>query len=429
MVTGLETGPGGRIYTILTPLTQIKLLILIGIMNACSSDPGVKVVLENTLDVDRPDAPIVLKRADLGVWSDQAKPGQFLVVKDQSGKVLPSQQDDLNGDGEWDELAFQYSLQQKEKVEVVLHWTDERNDQTAFASRAHAYLGYRPTREGDFGSVDHNERPEDHEPQSWPYLYQFEGPGWESDLVAYRIYFDKRNGKDIFGKTRKGTFLDSIGLGENYHELQPWGMDVLKVGNSLGAGSLAMLKKDSLYRLGQTSSSTFQKIADGPVRAIIKLSFGDWQVDNNNYDVEEVITIWGGKRWYQDEVALKGSSSDTLVTGIVNMFDITPARRTFSSMEVLANHGRQSENKDMMGMALLVPKDQLAGFGSAPKEGDGITLTDYMALKSDGGRFRFWFYTGWELEDKKFASEEQFLKALEAESLKLSEPVKITVNK
>ncbi|MCG8386138.1 MAG: DUF4861 domain-containing protein [Cytophagales bacterium] len=414
--------------TFIPACCRMLCLVLLGAFIAsCTTDSGMSIRLENTLTIERPSEPVVIKRESLGEWLATGAAGQKIVVRDEAGQAIPSQLDDLDADGNWDELSFQYSLPAQSKVAVKLEWLEPGANVT-YDPRAHAYLGHRPTREGNFQSVDQNIRPKDHEPQSQPYLYQFEGPGWESDVIAYRMYFDRRNGKDIFGKTKTGIFLESIGVGENYHKLQDWGMDVLKVGNSLGAGSLAMLKNDSIYRLGETQSSEFKKIADGPVRAIIRLSYTGWEVEGKSYDLEEVITIWGGKRWYYDKVTLKGSSADTLITGLVNLFDIQPVEKTFSNFTILASHGKQSENQDMLGMALLAPSDRVAKVGSAPKEGEGVTFTEYMALKGAGSEYHYWFYTGWELEDEKFASQQQFMNALEEEASKLSEPIRITIN-
>ncbi len=51
--------------------------------------------------------------------------------------------------------------------------------------------------------------------------------------------------------------LDEVGTdtAKNYHALADWGMDVLKVGKSLGAGAMGVLMrdaagKDTLVRLG-----------------------------------------------------------------------------------------------------------------------------------------------------------------------------------
>jgi len=70
---------------------------------------------------------------------------------------------------------------------------------------------------------------------------QFEGPGWESDKIGYRIYLDWRNAIDIFGKKTNALVLQNVGLDgfDSYHEMQEWGVDILKVGDALGIGTLA----------------------------------------------------------------------------------------------------------------------------------------------------------------------------------------------
>src|SRR5690606_24347117 len=67
---------------------------------------------------------------------------------------------------------------------------------------------------------------------------RYEGPGRESDKVAYRFYLDWRNGFDIFGKKIPDMVLQNVGQDgyQSYHEPADWGMDLLKVGKSLGAG-------------------------------------------------------------------------------------------------------------------------------------------------------------------------------------------------
>ena len=84
--------------------------------------------------------------------------------------------------------------------------------------------------------------PPEHTDHSW--FIRYEGPGWESDLVGYRFYLDWRNATDIFGKKdhRYGACKDVGQDGfDSYHEPADWGMDVLKVGESLGIGALGLL--------------------------------------------------------------------------------------------------------------------------------------------------------------------------------------------
>jgi len=47
-------------------------------------------------------------------------------------------------------------------------------------------------------------------------IVAYEGPGWESDKVAYRIYLDGRNALDIFGKKTPDLVLSKVGRGDDY---------------------------------------------------------------------------------------------------------------------------------------------------------------------------------------------------------------------
>ncbi|MDE2181923.1 MAG: DUF4861 family protein [Alphaproteobacteria bacterium] len=71
-------------------------------------------------------------------------------------------------------------------------------------------------------------------------LFPIEGAGWESDRIGYRVDLDKRNAVDIYGKKRPAAVLHRIGQGNgSYHEEVAWGMDIWRVGDSLGAGASA----------------------------------------------------------------------------------------------------------------------------------------------------------------------------------------------
>ena len=83
---------------------------------------------------------------------------------------------------------------------------------------------------------------------------QFEGPGWESDKIGYRLYLDWRNAIDIFGKKTDKMVLQNVGLDgfDSYHEMQDWGVDVLKVGDALGIGTLAFWNGEKAVRVEKT---------------------------------------------------------------------------------------------------------------------------------------------------------------------------------
>ena len=65
------------------------------------------------------------------------------------------------------------------------------------------------------------------------------GPAFESELVAYRIYFDQKQTVDIYGKFNKGFEVESSGWYPDDKQLaQGFGDDVLRVSGSCGVGAL-----------------------------------------------------------------------------------------------------------------------------------------------------------------------------------------------
>lgn len=396
-------------------MKNIAYLFLMFLCGFFSCEEKAKVTLTNQSSVPVTDKRMVVRRAELPDL------GNAYMVLTSQGVTIPIQYDDLDGDGAWDELVFEYSLGANESVDLEYSVVAEL---PTFEIKTDAYLGYSSARDDQFQSVVSNSRPSDHVAMSTPYLYQYEGPAWESELVAFRTYFDSRNGKDIFGKTKPQIYAEYIGLGEDYHHLQDWGMDVLKVGSSLGAGALALLRNDSLYRLGATETADFRIVVEGPVRSIVELKYGGWSVAGDTLGLTETIEIWAGKRSYQSSVSLLGGTpSDTLVAGIVDLKEVPESEFQQSDYQIMYTYGAQSENHDLLGMGILVNNKNFAGFSVAPKEGDGVVDTYLAFLKPVGSVYAFSFYAGWELENKAFSTREGYEAALVEEANALSQEV------
>lgn len=396
--------------------TPILFLFLLVALFACTSEQSFS--LTNTTNDLLVEQPVSIKRQyfELGK-SDYVK------LYNHS-ELIEFQFDDLDGDGIWDEISLLLTFQAGEKIDLSYQIIEE-GSLPVFQKKTAVHLGYSPNRDNQFVPVMEHKRPADHVAQSVPFLYQYEGPGWESERVGFRAYFDSRNGKDIFGKAREVLCIDRVGVGENYHELREWGMDILKVGNSLGAGALAMLKADTLYRLTNTLSAKFQIIAQGPVRSIFQLSYEGWPVANVNYALTETITIWAGKRHYESAIAFSGTESDTLVAGLVNLKDLVAKPVKSGANQILYTHGKQSENKDYLGLAMIVPENGLHNFSQSPDQGDGIINTYTSLLKPMDGKYYFAFYAGWELEDPLFKSEESFVEELLKTTTSFNQLIKI----
>ncbi len=143
----------------------------------------------------------------------------------------------MDGDGSWDELVFLCDLGTGESRKLIF----EPVEPTAYpVFNVRTHLRFCRANE-PYDTAWGDLRMKTNDTKFTVPVYQMEGPAWENDIVGFRNYYDARNGIDIYGKRVHEMVLDSVGVkGRDYHELADWGMDILKVGNSLGAGAIAI---------------------------------------------------------------------------------------------------------------------------------------------------------------------------------------------
>lgn len=237
--------------------------------------------------------------------------------------------------------------------------------------------------------------------------FQMEGPTWENENVGFRNYFDARNGMDIFGKTTTEMVLDSVGIDENYHELQDWGMDILKVGNSLGAGAIGMIVNDSLYRIGIGADASFKIIEESPNSSSLVFTFENWKVQDRNYNLTHTITIKSGTHYYEGNVKVQGLKGDeTIVAGIVDHevgINIVDA----GDYKILSTYGNQDTEGLKLGMAIAVDNESFDKNDEAKSyKGLQVDKTHLMLMK--GNNVTYKFFAGWELQDELFKSKDGF---------------------
>lgn len=382
-----------------------------------------RLLITNTSGVSRTEDPVVISRDALAGLVDVPS-SQKVAVLSIKGKEIPSQLDDLNQDGKWDELAFEIDIERNSSVEVKIKW-EEADEAPKFPKRTQAFFGVYS--DGRFKSVNKELRPDDWKPGKQPPRYQLEGPVWENDKVAFRNFFDSRNTIDIFGKARPSLVLDSVDVFyRNYHQMSSWGMSLIKVGSSLGAGSFALVEKGELIPLQTTESAEYQLVASGPVRSMFDLIYEGWKVsETTKYNVRERISVWAGKYWYKNEVTISGFVGDKeIAVGIVNIKNPSQAIYKTNNLAYtsLCTHARQTENDDMLGMGLLFPSRIFGGYGEAPKgdiwpKVDTVSHTYYAKLKIRSGQpVEYQFFTGWEKTEIRFGNAKYFTDVVQEEA-------------
>ena len=380
--------------------TSYLYLILILLLWSCTQQPG--IVLTNSSQTNLKQKSIVLERAaleqKLGTLPDSA----VAMLTNKAGEQYPVQLDDLNSDGKWDEFFTQIDLKADETKSFKINFqvTEEIPVKTniRFANINDPSKEYTNAVRLKSNTTEISQQ-----------YFQFEGPGWENDVVGFRNYFDARNGIDIFGKKTTGMALDSCGLkdGPTYHELRTWGMDILKVANSLGAGAIALETPSGLYRIGPDCLGSYTLIKEGPLRSMFDLDFKGIQLDGKTINLKHRITIEAGKPYYNSQVWVEGDDNAKLVTGIVNMHSDTVYSKVINNVAYFFTHDNQAFDGEKLGLGIIVPTNNLT-VQTAPDEGEGITQTYYAALPIDKQPVEFYFMAGWEKQDEVYATKDGF---------------------
>jgi len=196
----------------------------------------------NSTDFARDREPVYFNLYDLGLDAKDAQV-QHLIAKEGEQR-LPAQLVDRDADGVPDDLlvTLNFAPAQKRNITIL---ADANAQSLEIPKQTQAEISHKVGGEwqdkkyigGTFQNVKELTPPPQYTDHSE--FIRYEGPGIESDKVAYRIYLDWRNGFDIFGKKTSDMVLQNVGQDgyQSYHEPADWGMGLLKVGKSLGAGS------------------------------------------------------------------------------------------------------------------------------------------------------------------------------------------------
>jgi unsaturated chondroitin disaccharide hydrolase len=205
---------------------------------------------------------------------------------------LPSQADDLDGDNKIDELAFQIDLKPNQTRIVTIAYGD-----TATIQRLRSDYPKRTAAK---------------------FTMKFDGLAWESEATAWRIYFDKRNAIDVWGKRRPGLYLEMFGAPEYVYNLEsPFGRDIYRIGDAIGIGAVAALVDGKAVRVEDVAERRWRIVSAGPVRVIVELTYKGWKVAGRELNLTSRMTQWAGERGFNHRVTAEGANGVTLVTGIV----------------------------------------------------------------------------------------------------------------
>jgi hypothetical protein len=383
-----------------------------------------QITISNSLNVPRKDILVVVSTAQI------PKPfnARAFVVMDGE-KEIPAQYN--HADEQNRGIVFVLdALSASETREISVRFHPSADIHRPYTKRTQAELSYKKGGEwkdreyigGNFENTQFLRVPPEHKDHSW--FIRYEGPGWESDKVGYRFYLDQRNATDVFGKMTEAMVLQKVGLDgfDSYHEMQPWGMDVMKVGKSLGVGSLGSFVNGQAIRIEKTDSVSCRIVENGDVYSSIVTKYNGWMVGDKKYDLHSYLAIHAGTRTTQQTLTVT-NNIENVATGIVKDKAATLISKNGDSKHFgyIATYGKQSLNTDNLGLAVFFDSKQLIELTEDPN-------SHVIMLKPSNGKLTYYFLSAWEKEPGGIKDQKQFEDSLEQLALELANPVKVIVS-
>jgi hypothetical protein len=309
-----------------------------------------------------------------------------------NGQEVPCQLDDLDQDDTFDELCFLSDLKEKDKKQYTVTLYSEgtpreyparvyaemlmRNDKVKEKNRHNNFIESITAR-GDCAN-SYN-------------LQHHHGVSFESELNGIRIYFDKRQTLDLYGKFQKRLELQETQFyTSDEQKTEGYGDDVLWVGNTFGLGAFRGWDGKEPTMIEPVRSRTQRVISYGPLRTIVELVDRGWKADATKAPLNMTIryTQYAGHRDTDVDVFFNRDVSDLkFSTGIINV----KGSEEFSNKQGLrACWGTDYPSTDTIkwsretvGLAVYIPRQHIVSEEPANKDNYAFVV------KADGTRLSY----------------------------------------
>lgn len=267
---------------------------------------------------------------------------------------------------------------------------------------------------GSFKNVANIDVPAEHTDHSW--YIRYEGPGWESNKVGYRLYLDWRNAIDIYGKLTDTLVLPQVGQDgfDSYHKMDNWGADILKVAKGMGVGSIGRIVNNEMYHFKEVEA-TNAKVSNHKDRSEVKVNYTGWKTNNQKTNLESNLTIFPDER-YTKHTIQSSELLDGICTGIVKLNNLPVIEKVSENKRwgYIATYGEQTLFKDNLGMAVFYEVET----AEKPFEGPHDHLIQFKPSKN---KITFYFLGAWEKEPNGIKNKEEFIRYLDANLNKLNQ--------
>ncbi len=209
-------------------------------------------------------------------------------------------------------------------------------------------------------------------------------------------------------------FVGQEDLG-SYHNDSPWGMDILKAGNSLGIGGFGRYLNNRVAHF-ENVGKTIVRINNKEEQSSVEISYLQWNTGDESINLNASLTIFPNDRFTRAELT-PSKDIEGLCTGIVKFEGIPVFMGDDHSgnWNYIATYGKQTllNDEDKLGMAIF--------FNSGQVEKTFQGIDDHLVVfKPSSKTITYYFLGAWEQELSGIKDEVSFKKYLEETLLELN---------
>ena len=358
-------------------------------------EPSFQVTAGNALDLARPAETIEVPLSALGGLKpdDLARVG---VVETRTGRELPSQPTDGDGDHDFDRLVFQADFGPKETKAFTLT------------------LGQK-----------HVPRPEEFRVYGRFVRERFDDFAWENDRVAHRMYgtaletWEREpltsSTVDVWLKRTRRLVLNDWYMADDYHRDNGEGADFYSAGRSRGCGGSGLWRDGKLVVSRNFRES--RVLANGPIRLVFELRYPLWDASGIRSETKRV-TLDAGQNFNRFENRYDADNAATYAAGIKKTaaanVRIERDRGWFRTWEPV----KEKENLGQFGCAVVI--DPLSVIEVTEAEGNQVMVARTPAV----------YYAGsaWDRSGDFPRGKEDFDHLIDQWTQRIKSPVRVEVS-
>lgn len=305
-----------------------------------------------------------------------------------------SQLDDLDGDGIFDELVFPVTLDAARTADVCVEWST-RPVAHDYAPLVNAQMWWKNPDK----TLTERAQLSSEKDDMYRKLHHH-GPAFESEYAAYRIYFDKKQSIDTYGKKQPRLELrETMWYPSDEQLAAGCGHDNLRVFGSVSVGALKGWNPERRrmeHIVGMRRREAAIR-ARGPLRTVVDMRIEGWKYGGREIDMTSRYILYGGGSVVKVENRIEGEGADGLefATGVMKIRDNKVRIVRDDEGFLLETVGCDFPENDTLkweretvGLALWLPARQVAS--------QIDDAASYLCqLRPVDGRIDYWFVMGW----------------------------------